>query len=408
MTHSALESIWRRIVDEMVYHQDLLTEECQGHVLNPINNSIYVRDTAFAAQIFAAEHQRTKKLDWLERAKAAFRCLREVDPYSGMEEPKWNRFGWHYNKGSLAATGISLDSMWETMQMLQIPYHSEPWADMVSYIDTCRVGEGLYAHDAVAPGKKPSPVLNTTAIVLYLLVYANYQSSDTTIDLSDRIDAIFHSLYVSQMNDGFWPYTFPTALQRSLFDRSTVSTLISRTVPLEKFAAKWYGDRFIKFGDAVHHCLVLFYLCKAVALQPNPTPYLFTIENGWKWITNHLIDDLVDGLSFDFSWEPVPNKPRFCNFRETSTYFLICAMQPYLRSLGIVSSGKLCDQLLMHVYNDLLEPEGIYPGILPYEGPEKILRNILPRVGESVAWKGSCLAEIIREDKDRGRSSSGH
>jgi hypothetical protein len=164
---------------------------------------------------------------------------------------------------------------------------------------------------------------------------------------------------------------------------------------------KFWGDRSIFFGDAVHHGLVLYYLLKSMTLDENITrAKLETATKGWEWTRDKLVATSDGGYCFDFQWEPVPDAPRYCNFRETSTYFLILGSLPYLQKFSILSTRErqdIQDRLLTHIGARLQEPKGTFPCIKPYEGSIEIVRNILPRVGESVAWKGSCLCHLVLE-----------
>ena len=101
-------------------------------------------------------------------------------------------------------------------------------------------------------------------------------------------------------------------------------------------------------------------------------------------------------LRFDFNWELVPSGFRYCNFRDTSTYFLILAMLPLLAELGVEENGhKISAGLLLHIERSLLQGKAAITSIKPYESSNDVLRWILPRVGEASAWKGALLAEFV-------------
>ena len=395
---SVLRPIWSRIVDELAFHQDLAPDELRGQLVNPISGSIYTRDTAFAAQVFATEYHRTKDEKWLSRAKAALDSLLEMDIYGGLDEPIWNRRGWHYNKGSLATTGMLLDAVWEAMSLLDCKHEGEQWWRLFRYLEGCLVGPGLFAHDSVKPGRNPPAVQNTTAIALYLLEYAASKVGDDNDTVLRERDLALLSLFKGQRIDGFWPYIYPGTMRQFVFRFSFMRTLVRRIPVVRGYVFR--GDRSVFFGDAVHDCLVFYYLVKSILLREPDYPYVSVIDRGWEWICSHLVETSAGGLRFDFDWEPKPMGPRYCNFRETSTYFLILATLPLLARIGVIGDEfhDIASGLLTHIESSLLENEGTFPGIKPYEGPVEVLRNILPRVGESVAWKGGCLCQLVLEE----------
>lgn len=309
MEESALLRIWSRIVDELVFHQDLAPDEFRGQVVNPISGSIYTRDTAFAAQVFATEYHRTKDKKWLSRAKAALDSLLEMDIYGGLDEPIWNRCGWHYNKGSLATTGMLLDAVWEAMSLLDCKHEEEQWRRLFRYLEGCLVGPGLFAHDSVKPGKNPPAVQNTTAIALYLLEYAASKVKDANELILEERNLALRSLYKGQRIDGFWPYIYPGAMQQLVFRFPTMRPFVRRLPIVRRYFYK-AGDASVFFGDSVHHCLVLYYFAKSILLHEPNYPYVSVVNRGWEWIYSHLVETLDGCLRFDFDWEPKPTSPR--------------------------------------------------------------------------------------------------
>jgi hypothetical protein len=139
-------------------------------------------------------------------------------------------------------------------------------------------------------------------------------------------------------------------------------------------------------------------LAKSISLRRSILTWDKTLIKGWAWIHEHLVETEYGGLRFDFEWEPVPYSFRWGNFRDTSTYFLILATLPILTCLGITTEEecqRLSKGILVHVEERLLDGQRFSTSVLPYEGPDRIIRFVLPRVGEASAWKGALLAEYV-------------
>ncbi len=403
MENSSLYRIWSIIVQELANLQDRACDSEEGHVINPISWGIYKRDTAFASAIFAVEFQRSKKEEWRHRAYRALKALGKSDIYQGVEEPIWNRYGWHSKKGSLAATGMLLDAVWDTSRTLNKAISEEEFEDILAYLEKCYLGKGLFAHDQIESGAYlPSPVQNTTGMALYLLEYIIKYSQQDRSKFLEKRESVWQALFDGQRSDGFWPYIYPGQGQQFYYDSSRELRFILRKIPFLRSAVLKQGDSSIFFGDGVHHCLVLYYLLKAADLQqPSLKSFTSILGSGWNWTCQHLKEAKDGTIKFDFEWEPKIASPRYCNFRDTSTYFFILGCLPILMRQGIlnqISRYKFQEGILGHIEANLIQKsQQIYPSIKPYEGEETILKNILPRVAESVAQKGFCLCSLILE-----------
>jgi hypothetical protein len=398
---SPLLHIWSLIRDELASLQDQAPDEFRGQVANPISGSVYVRDTAFAAQIFATEYRRTQDRRWLDRAKAALCALDQMDTYGGLDEPIWNRYGWHFSKGSLATSGMLLDAVWEARNLVDMERPTrDQWQRLCRYLESCRVGPGLFAHNTVKAGNKPAAVQNTTAIALYLLECMSSKIPNSDMPILQERDLVYSTLKRGQRLDGFWPYAYPGITQRIYLYSPSPLRALARSLPVLNKHFCPGGDRSITFGDTVHHCLTLYYLCKSMLLRGSGGCGISVPRNAWKWIQGHLLQTEEAGLSLNFAAEPVPHAPRYCNFRETTSYFLILATLPLLARMGVVGDERreISLRILTHIRGNLLEQEGACPVIKPYEGPIEILRCILPRVGESGAWKGGCLSAVVASE----------
>ena len=395
---SALINIWSRIRDELAQLQDLAKNEFTGQVVNPISGSVYSQNTGCAALVFVTEYIRNGDSLYLLRARRALESLQQIDVHSGLAEPKWNRIGWHNNRGSLFTTGTLLDVIWKTQNLLGNEASKEDLLPLLHYLETCKISPGLYSHDSVNAGQNQSCVQNTTAIALYLTEEIAIRNVELQNALIKDCNVTLHSLLKGQRDDGFWSYVFPDALQRTIHRFPRVRSFVSH-LPIVRRYFLVSGDSSIFFGDAVHHCLVLYYFTKSLCVRQQPSSLSTqAVIRGWNWIENFLLETDYGGLRFDFSWEPTPTVFRYANFRDTSTYFLILAMLPLLVDLGIASREdyhRISNGILIHVERKLLQDTDSATSIKPYEGPDAVLKWILPRVGEASAWKGALLAEFI-------------
>lgn len=396
---SPLFRIWSRITAELAIHQDGAPEEFTGQVVNPISGAVSSQDTACAAQVFATEYHRTGNEDWLLRARAALRSLEEQNAYSGLDEPRWDPIGWHFDEGSLYVTGTVLDAVWGARSLSDLlsglGNDQDHWISLMRYLERCLHGPGRFAHNVVKPGTRPADVQNTTAIALYLLEYAAAEGGFSDSPLMEERDRAYRHLMNGQRKDGFWPYVYPSRLQRIFFQFPYF-----KKVPLVRRYLYGSGSRSVLFGDSVHHCYVLYFLTKAALLRDTELPFS-QIAEGWDWVRGQLVSTRDGGVRFDFEWEPKPRRVRFCNFCDTNTYFLLIATLPLLGRMGVIddlSYAEIAQGFLVHIENNLIEGEGSFPSIKPHEGQARVLRRILPAIWESVAWKGALVSRFLLEE----------
>jgi len=396
---SPLQQVWQRILMELAHLQEQAPQEMRGHVVNPISNMVYYRDTAFAARVFATEYRLTGQHEWGQRARAAIDALFLLDLFSGFEEPIWNRYGWHWKKGSLPATAMLLDSLWTAMGQLGMEHEvKDNSAKLLDYLQLCMIEPGLFAHDAIQGGARPVPVLNTTAMALLLMEYMVARGMSSAADRS-RIEKYISKtraiLYRGQRPDGFWPYVYPNLVQRAGFNLWPIRLLTMRFQKVRHAILK-SGDRSILFVDAVHNGYDLYFLIKSLLVRGMVDQADRTvIVRGWHAIRGRLVQPMDETVRYDFSDEPRLSSPRYCSFFSTSVYFLILAIIAMLEKLGIDGPDleDLGTGIVGYIENCLLERPGVYPCIRSNEGPEEFTRNILPHVGESVAFKGACLSD---------------
>jgi hypothetical protein len=190
-----------------------------------------------------------------------------------------------------------------------------------------------------------------------------------------------------QSASGFWPYYYPGTRLKEALDRRPFSFVLR---PRRFFL---YG----RSGDIMHHLMTLHF-ATGYFLSSGNRSHIEMLLRAWGWIMKCLVEDENGGLSIDWRTDPVPERPRFSNARDTNAYFLLLALIPRLSTLGIVDNDEknsLADQLLTHVSCRLMAGRGKTPCITPCEGPPEIVRNLLPMFEQSVAWKGCLMSEII-------------
>ncbi len=384
---------------ELARLQDAAPADLRGDVVNPITGAVYAQNTACACAVFASAFVETGDPSWHTRARLAADRLAALNVFAGVDEPKWNRFGWHHNRGSLFTTGTLLDATWQAGPLLDHEPSKEEDRLLVEFVTSCRLSDGTFAHDTVRPGHQPASVQNTTAIALFLLQSVLVRTGGRDRVLDGACATALQSLAIGQREDGLWPYVYPRPVQRPALKSRRLRSVVQR-VPFVRRHLVGSGDHSILFGDAVHHCLVLHYLAKTLALRSHRREAPMRAATlGWRWAAGLLKPTEGGGLRFDFDWEPPPTGFRYANFRDTSTYFLLLATLPVVVGLGIVSAteaGRVADGIVRHVESRLVGGHDFPTVISPYEGPRDVLRWMLPRVGEASAWKGALLAEFLQ------------
>lgn len=393
MKTDALWIIWGRIVEELSLGQDKAPERYLGHAMNPVVGAVYYRETAFAAKVFATEYKRTGDENWLRRAELSLGALQTQNIYTGLDEPLWKPTGVVFKKGSIPATALLLCAFWNTMDLLEKNIEMEKWEDLISFLKRCYLKQGLFAHDEIRrQNKAPLPVQNTSAMALFLMEVA-YEKGIQDDFIINKRRQVLSCLLKGQRSDGFWPYIYPGYLQSSFFRFSLLRPYLKTRI----FNLLYKGSKNILFGDSVHHCYVLYYLLQREFLNKRGDS-VDHIVAGWNWLKGRILEERGD-LRFDFDWEPAPQAPCYCNFRDTTTYFLIINIALFLEKRDLIKkeeSHHIINGLLKHIEVFLLSVnEEHFPCINPYEGPNEIIKNIFPRAAESVAWKGALLSDLI-------------
>jgi len=419
----SLEIVWSQIVEELAALQDSkpegydrpifnpytdrrvgtlsrTAEEVAGGVVNPVCGYSIEFDTACAANVFATEYCRTDDETWRDRATRALRTLNRWEPYSGISEPRWDPMGWHFAEGSLSVTGTVLDAYWETSEVLtDEPTEGtvdEAWGDLAAYLERCRHGTGRFAHNAVPGDASVGDVQNTTTFAYFLRQYA----SRNDVGFEDRLgdtpgDAVDH-LVDGQRSDGLWPYIYPSRIQRRLYRIPAIRNALAHKL-FQKTVFR--SDASIFFGDSVHHCYVLYYLLKGTLVGDGTVPER-TIREAWNWIESRFEHAGDGAIRFDFGWEAGPNRVRFCNFYDVTTYFLVLALLPLLREFGTIDAARADEvgtKLVRYLRRQLFVPDNT-PCFPAHECDYETRRNILPAVWGGSSLKGSLLACYLGSD----------
>ncbi len=390
--------IWDPIVKEVSMLQDEASRRGHsGHLINRVIDTVYLRETAFAAKVLGAEYLRTGDSSWLRRTEQALAALQEQNLYSGLSEPMWTPRGTRFRQGSIPATAILLDAFWSGMEMLSRNPPPEDWSTLVAFLRSCYLGHGLFAHDqeSARSSRHAAAVQNTGAMALLLMERAHSRGVVDRFVTEERT-AVAEAIRQGQRSDGFWSYVYPGSLQSAVFRSRPLRPLLSAGPMTRRYG----GDRSILFGDAVHHCLVLYCLCR-VATPSQPASIQEPILLGWDWIRKHIVEAGQGQLRFDFEWEPVPQTYRYANFRDTTAYFLIMAIARMMGKLALLpvdEARRTTVALAKHVDSRLLSAQNDPPPcIRAYEGTPDVIQYVFPRPTESAVWKGALLSEVILE-----------
>lgn len=389
-----LQEIWSRIVKETKEAQ-ILSGPNKGLVKNFLINDFYYRESAFAATIFATEYIRTGNKEYLNRAWLALERLQKILQYwsNGLDEPMWTPRGIRYRKGSIPATIIFLYAIENASELVnyEIEYDMR---SIIEYLEKCYLGKGRFYHDKVYPNKKYPSIINTTSMAYFFLEFA--RSKDIYTEFYKReIDKIKRFIFNSQREDGFFPYVEPKLFQKIIFKFRKFYP--EKLLEIYNFL---YRDNSVFFGDAIHHVVTLYYYLLGVSyrgfnLKNNEKKMLF---KGFEFIRKCLKKNDDGSIYFDFSWEPKPKYLRYCNFRDTSTYFYLIDLIRLFKKFNLFSEDEYFYYIggfIKYIYNNLLQDK--IPAIKPYQQEDEIFHLIMPRPSESIFDKGFFLSKLLLE-----------
>jgi len=392
-----LLEIWTKVVRETSHFQ-IESGDKKGLIKNPVINDFYPRETAFAAKIFATEYRRTKNVAYLQRAIQALDALQflmnSCPAHSGLNEPVWTPEGVKFRTGSIPASILLLYAIDETCRL--IPYNfTYSLEEVLKFLELCYLGEGKFTHDRKnSTIKNQKSVVNTTSMAYFFLQLAKSKGVKS-IFYREEIDNVELAIQRAQRADGFFSYVHPDRFQKTIFQMRFF---------LPSFFIKAYnkirGDDSIFFGDAIHHTIVVYYfLLGKVKLSLSLNPHeKRMVTAAFNFLKNNFVTLKDNSIMFDFSWEPKPERLRYCNFIDTSTYFYILALLKHLQDFNILTKDereKYTLGLLSYIRNYLLTDS--VPCIKPYQGGETFRKRIIPRPSETVFDKGFLLSGLVDE-----------
>jgi hypothetical protein len=395
MDFSTLDSLITKIIEKLSYCQDL----SHGALSNPIAKQPVDQDTACGAEVFAIGFALTGNADLKRRAENALEYLEARNVLSGAVEPLWSPIGWYEKPGSVYTTGTVLEAVCNARSVLNLPslFEESPTAKKTiwQFLEKCEVGPGLMAHDAVTPGKSPAGIQNIAAIALYLMELTSRPVDDgKTIDIKNRI-------LDGQRQDGFWSYVYPGLTQQQMNRFKLGGSILKSRLGTKVL---FRNDRSLYFGDFVHHCYVLYYVVCATNLSGD-RQLDQSIKEGWSWILKKIVSHSDGQVSLDYSWEPGPDRIRFCNFLDTNAYFIVAQIANLLAQRGLINEEiavKIIDGLYKKIVSDLVEDkETIFK---PLDGDIEKRRRILPAIWQSDAWKSVFLMRLVHSNRTYWRA----
>ena len=366
---------------------------CIDGIVNPISKEVCTLDTASAGLVFATEFKRTGADVWRKRAVSCINYVKQKNPFNGLDEPQWSPVGWVSRNGSLYMTGATIDMLWSAQRLLNLDdtRHDQLYS-LSEYLGSCMHKPGVFAHDRIPPNAgKIADVQNTTAIALYLLRQSTYQygyQSKTTRVCYLSIEHLSNGM----RSDGFWPYIYPGNIQKSLYNLPRIWDL----KPVRIFERYLLRDKSIRFGDVVHHLYIMYFLAKSVD-DAVDEGVIEILNRAWIWLKSILVYGPEGDIRINYTVEPELRGIRFCNFSDTTAYFIIIAMLPKLKKFGILDDcdKHICDGIVKHVYKNLVSNNS--PSILPHEDIFERRAKILPAIWQSSALKAAFLSVFIRE-----------
>ena len=357
--------------------------------LNPVVDTYYLRESAFAAHFFIICAQYLNDDSYSDLAFTLLEGISHTidsEPALSLKEPKWTPRGVQFTNGSIPAAILLWDSLNQCDTLLSSHYSSKIQPLLEKFIDNCRISDGAFSHDSYDSSNGTPPiVLNTTAMIgCYLASQGLQPSSDHCISTIIR----------GTRADGFLPYIYPHFLQQTFFNSNIHSCNPKFFKKLFNFLFK---DKSIYFGDYTHHVGTMFYVLRSLeAGIPLTNRLKKSIDLSLSFVCNNLI--FYDGkIALDFSWEPHLSFARYCNFSDVSSYFNLLASLSLLRKYSLLPNDKflsLSSGLLSHV-DGLFSNSSCYT-LLSHECNYSLLTKIFPRPAESPVDKALMFSYYLK------------
>ena len=330
--------LWRLLCDAIRESQNQ-----DGSTVNPVVASIYYREAAFSANVLSTN---ARLMDESSDEKLAIRNLEFVsnalEQYGVVfDEPIWTPRGEGVRKGSLPATVYLFDALESSCVNLHAESPIDKYEQPLStYVGDCEMGANLFAHDVLNAEKMQfvHPVINTSLMANWIRGRVHATETRSLIKLLSK----------NQREEGVWPYIFSEFYSERFLDKWR--NFIPRSSSLIFLCLKLIKDRSFFFADFHHHAVTLQYLLKGVSHYGAEESKI--VNKAWGFITSHVHDRDLGSKALDFSWEPQPNFPRYSNFKDTTTYFIIMEVLFLLVDRGFATKSyalDFCEGISKHI-----------------------------------------------------------
>lgn len=377
--------LWQLLCDAIRESQNQ-----DGSTVNPIVASIYYREAAFSANVLSTNARLMDERSDENLAIRNFEFVANALEQYGVvfDEPIWTPRGEGVRKGSLPATVYLFDALESACVNLHAESPINKYEQPLSaYVGDCEMGANLFAHDALNAERMQfvHPVINTSLMANW--IRSRVHATDTR--------SLIKLLSKNQREEGVWPYIFSEFSFERFLDKWR--NLIPKSSSLIFLCLKLIKDRSFFFADFHHHAVTLQYLLKVVSHYGAEESKI--VNKAWDFIVSHVRDRDSGSKALDFSWEPQPNFPRYSNFKDTTTYFIIMEVLFLLVNRGFVTKSyalDFCEGISEHILINLqaVDDNKLVP-VLPYEGTQAEINLIFPRPAESVFHKGHLMANIV-------------
>lgn len=253
------------------------------------------------------------------------------------DECIFNGYNWRRKKNSGFCAALLFEQI-SSIDMVAQTQLRDMWQDIAKMYENLRVSnEDYFLHDTEVEINRFTPrVLNIGAF------YANHLALGVQLGFVDKsynekIRNIVNAISVEMRPDGYFPYIASGNLQKKLL-RYSPSLLKNRIYK------KVLGDHNIDFIDMSHQ-LYITVLIDRIRVKTDDDELREMCDNIVNASLTRVCIQIDEGTLFNV--EPELHLPRFCNFGDTNTYFLLAEVfnrrQPELlkTTLSLISSQKL-------------------------------------------------------------------
>jgi len=370
--------LWNKLLDQLEAKIDL---EDQCLVYNDLVDGYYLRESAYAAVVFATQYKITKLRRYEDIAVKLIERLLEKSTeleIGKMPEPYWNPRGTTWKVGSLPSSILTWKALTEANKLMDGRFELKHLDySLNELISSSSVGVGSFAHDAVPSHSRKNrtpKVLNTSAMVCYVKSVQGMSNKD-----------IINFLQSSIRSDGCFTY-FSVGFSQHIFYEA-LEFIGGRP---REYYIKLLRDRSVYFGDFIHHLGVMdFLLCSVQNSGTNEDKILNLVLRAYEFVKQQL--KYTDGIiSLNFTWEPELTFIRYCNFRDSSCYFVLLSVLAQLRKLDLITDeefSKMEFGLLGYIENKLINFDVANISIDSYDANLEEINKILPRASENIVDK---------------------